>query len=140
VAYKNKTVPTKVSPAKFLGSVENERRRKDGQEILKLMRSVTGEKPVMWGPSIIGFGRQAYRTEGGHEGEIMIVGFSPRKANLVLYIGSALNDAKLMNKLGKHRRGKGCLYINKLDDIDRDVLRQLVEKSASATSKRDNST
>lgn len=135
MAHKNKTVPNKVSPAEFLNAVENERRREDGKEVLKLMQTVTGSKPVMWGPSIIGFGRHAYRTEGGHEGEIMDVGFSPRKANLVLYIGSALNDTKLMSKLGKHKRGKGCLYINKLDDVDRDVLRKLVEQSASAGKK-----
>lgn len=140
MAYQNKTVPTKISPASFLSAVENEQRRKDGKEVLKLMQTLTGEKPVMWGPSIIGFGRQSYKTDGGHEGEIMDVGFSPRKANLVLYIGSALNDARLMNRLGKHKRGKGCLYINKLDDIDRDVLRELVEKSLSASRKRPVST
>jgi hypothetical protein len=131
MAYKNKTVPTKVSPNKFLDAVANERRRKDGREVLQMMQSVTGEKPVMWGPSIIGFGRQTYRTEGGHEGEIMIVGFSPRKSSLVLYIGSLLNDDQLMSRLGKHKRGKGCLYINKLDDIDRSVLRELIEQTAA---------
>ena len=133
MAYKNKTVPTKVSPAAFLNAVENERRRKDGKELLRLMRDVTGSEPVMWGPTIIGFGQHTYRTEAGTEGEILDIGFAPRKANLVLYIGAALNDDKLMAKLGKHRRGKGCLYINKLDDIDRDVLRALIEKSVAAT-------
>ena len=132
MAYKNKTLPTKVNPKAFLDSLENERRQEDGRQVLKIMQKVTGAPPVMWGPSIIGFGHRKYRTEGGHESEIMIAGFSPRKANLVLYLGSAMDDEKLMGRLGKHKRGKGCLYINKLDDVDRDVLRQLIEKSVTA--------
>jgi Domain of unknown function (DU1801) len=136
VAQKNKTVPTRVSPSKFLDSVDNERRRADGLEVLKMMEKASGEPPVMWGPSIIGFGRYHYRYESGREGENMIVGFSPRKQNLVLYIGSALDDEKLMARLGKHKRGTGCLYINTLDDIDRDVLRRLVAKAVSSTRKR----
>lgn len=132
----NKTKPTRVRPTTFLRSVENERRRRDGQELLELMADVTGEPPVMWGPSIIGFGQYHYKYESGHEGDIMVVGFSPRKQHLVLYIGPSLNDAKLMAGLGKHKRGKGCLYINKLDDVDRKVLRRLIEKGVSETRRR----
>ncbi len=132
----NKTKPTRVKAAKFLQGVENERRRRDGQELLEMMEALSGEPPVMWGPSIIGFGQYHYRYDSGHEGDIMIVGFSPRKANLVLYLGSALDAEKLLAALGKHKRGKGCLYINKLDDIDRKVLRRLISKSIAATRKR----
>lgn len=132
MAHKNKTIPTEVSPIDFLDSVENERRRADGHEVLSIMQEVTGCEPVMWGPTIIGFGQRKYRTDAGREGDIMIAGFSPRKANLVLYIGTMLNDDGVMSRLGKFKRGKGCLYINKLDDIDRDVLRELIEKSAAS--------
>ena len=136
MAGKNKTVPTRVSPSKFLNSVENERRRADGHEVLDMMQKASGESPVMWGPSIIGFGRYHYQYESGREGESPIIGFSPRKQNLVLYLGSALDDEKLMAKLGKHKRGTGCLYINKLDDIDRDVLGKLVARAVASTRKR----
>ena len=136
MAYKNKTVPTTVSPAKFLDSVENDRRRADGRELMQMMQKASGERPVMWGPSIIGFGKYHYRYESGREGDIMIVGFSPRKSSLVLYLGSSPEAEKLMTKLGKHKRGKGCLYINKLDDIDRDVLGNLITKSVASTRKR----
>jgi Domain of unknown function (DU1801) len=125
----NKTKPTDVDPADFIAAVENEQRRKDATELAKLMRKATGEKPEMWGPTIVGFGRVHYRYESGREGDVPLTGFSPRKANLVLYLGSSLDDEKLMAGLGKHKRGKGCLYVNKLDDIDRDVLRALVEKT-----------
>ena len=132
----NKTRPTKVRPATFLKSVENERRRRDAEELIELMQEITGEPPVMWGPSIIGFGQYHYKYESGHEGDIMIVGFSPRKQNLVLYMGPVLDDDKLMSRLGKHKRGKGCLYINKLDDVDRRVLRRLIDKGVRKTRKR----
>jgi hypothetical protein len=99
------------------------------------MEAITGEPPKMWGPSIIGFGKYHYKYESGHEGDTMIVGFSPRKQNLVLYLGSVLDNKRLMAKLGKHKRGKGCLYVNKLDDIDRDVLRELIATSVKATRK-----
>jgi hypothetical protein len=132
----NKTKPTKVSPNAFLKTVENEQRRKDGKELMALMKDITGEPPKMWGPSIIGFGEYHYKYDSGHEGDIMIVGFSPRKQSLVLYIGGALQNEKLMARLGKHKAGKGCLYVNKLDDIDRGVLRKLIEQSVADTRKR----
>jgi hypothetical protein len=132
----NKTRPTKMSPAAFLAQVENERRRNDGYELLALMQEITGEPPQMWGPTIVGFGQYHYTYASGHEGDSPLAGFSPRKANLVLYIGSALDDEKLMAGLGKYKRGKGCLYINKLDDIDRQVLRRLVTRSVRSARRR----
>ena len=91
---------------------------------------VTGEEPVMWGSSIVGFGEYHYRYESGREGDFFLAGFSPRKANLVLYIMSGFpRHAELMERLGKHRTGKSCLYINKLEDVDLDVLRELVRRS-----------
>jgi hypothetical protein len=100
------------------------------------MKDITGERAKMWGPTIVGFGQYRYKYESGREGDIMIAGFSPRNQNLVLYVGSVLQNERLMSKLGKYKVGKGCLYINKLDDIDRDVLRQLIEESVAATRRR----
>ncbi len=124
-----KTRQTDVDPAKFIDKVENEQRRKDGHELVALMKKVTGKPAKMWGPSIIGFDQYHYKYASGHEGDMPITGFSPRKQSLVLYLGPGLEDRKLMSKLGKHKAGKGCLYINKLDDVDRNVLRELVTKS-----------
>jgi len=127
-----KTRPTKVSPAVFISKVPDEQRRKDAKELVTMMRDVTGEPPKMWGASIIGFGTQKYPLAGGREGEMCRIGFSPRKPSLVLYIGSALNDDALMAKLGAHSRGKGCLYVKRLDDVDRSVLRTLIGRAAKA--------
>jgi hypothetical protein len=124
-----KTKPTEVSPAAFIDKVENEQRRKDGHELVSLMKKVTGRPAKMWGPSIVGFDQYHYKYASGHEGDMPITGFSPRKQSLVLYLGPGLEDKKLMAKLGKHKMGKGCLYINKLDDVDRNVLLELVTKS-----------
>jgi len=124
-----KTKPTSVSPAAFIDQVDNEQRRRDGHELLALMKKVTGKPAKMWGPSIVGFDKYHYKYESGHEGDMCRLGFSPRKASLVLYLGPGLEDKKLLSKLGKHKIGKGCLYINKLDDVDRNLLRDLVAKS-----------
>jgi hypothetical protein len=94
-----------------------------------MMQDITGEPPKMWGPSIVGFGSYHYRYASGHEGTICLTGFSPRSSALVLYLGPGIHDKALAAKLGKHKVGKGCLYINKLDDVDRAVLRKLVEHS-----------
>ena len=123
------TRPTQISPATFIDKVENEQRRKDGHELVSLMKKVTGKPAKMWGPSIVGFDQYHYKYASGHEGDMPITGFSPRKQSLVLYLGPGLEDKKLMSRLGKHKMGKGCLYINKLDDVDRDVLFELVTKS-----------
>jgi len=124
-----KTKLTEVSPAAFIDKVDNEQRRKDGHELVALMKKVTGKPAKMWGPSIVGFDQYHYKYATGHEGDMPITGFSPRKQSLVLYLGPGLEDTKLLSKLGKHKVGKGCLYINKLDDVDRDLLRELVTKS-----------
>lgn len=124
----NKTQPTGVSPAEFIASVEHDRRREDGKVLLKWFEEVTGYTPRMWGPSLIGYGRYHYKYDSGREGDMLITGFSPRKANLVMYIMPGYRDmGEKLARLGKHKLGKSCLYINKLADIDMDVLREIVE-------------
>jgi hypothetical protein len=132
----NKTKPTKVSPAAFISQVTDERRRKDCQELIALMRDVTGHPPKMWGTSIVGFGQYHYKYASGREGESLLTGFSPRKQNLVLYLGPGIENKSLMTKLGKHKTGKGCLYLTRLDDVDRSVLRTLVEESVAIMQKQ----
>jgi hypothetical protein len=131
-----KTKPTAVSPTAYLNAVADEQRRKDGKLLMKLMREITGERAKMWGPSIVGFGKYHYKYASGHEGEICLTGFSPRKQSLVLYLGPGLENAELMSRLGKHKRGKGCLYINKLDDVDLGVLRELIQSSVDEMRRR----
>jgi hypothetical protein len=131
----NKTKVTKVSPASFIKQVD-ERRRKDCQELVTMMSDVTGHPPKMWGSSIVGFDQYHYQYESGREGDILLTGFSPRKQDLVLYLGPGLGNEALMAKLGKHKVGKGCLYLKKLDDVDRGVLRALVEESVAIMRKR----
>lgn len=127
----NKTKPTTASVEQFLASVENDRRRNDAVAVCELMQDVTGLKPVMWGPTTVGFGAYHYKYASGREGDWFVAGFAPRKASLVVYImsGFKAHDA-LMKKLGKYKTGSSCLYINKLDDIDMEVLRELVRRSA----------
>ncbi|MEO1252935.1 MAG: DUF1801 domain-containing protein [Pseudomonadota bacterium] len=131
------TVPTKASVSRFIDAVENETRRKDARTLLALMKKVTGEKPVMWGPSIIGFGTYHYKYASGREGDFLNVGFSPRKANLSLYVLGCIpeNDA-LLKRLGKWKRGRACLYVNKLDDVDLGVLEKIIRKSYETTKAR----
>jgi hypothetical protein len=126
----NKTKPTKSSVAGFIAAVTDPIRRADAKALVKLMQSAAGEKPKMWGPSIIGFGSCHYRYESGREGDMPLIGFSPRKAATVLYnmIGSS-DSPTLLAKLGKHTTGKGCLYIKKLADVDEKVLQALAVKS-----------
>lgn len=138
--YEAKTKPTKVSVTAFIDAVENETRRKDAKEVLKLFKRVTGMKAVMWGPTIVGFGKRRYTYESGHQGETLMAGFSPRKASLVFYLPHCAERAALLRRLGKHKTGKGCLYVNKLADVDMAVLEELVEKSvAHARTKGDES-
>src|SRR5207244_2287726 len=120
----SKTKVTVVDPHDFIDQVDDEQKRKDAKELVGLMSKVTGKPPKMWGPTIVGFGKYRYKYESGREGEICMTGFSPRKPNIVLYVGSVLDDQELMSRLGKHKRGKGCLYIKKLDDVDRAVLKE----------------
>lgn len=123
----NKTKPTKASVTAFIGAVDHEQRRADAKALVKLMQAVSGEKPVMWGPSIIGFGSYHYVHETGREGDMPVVGFSPRKSALVFYLltGFAGADA-LLAKLGSFKRGGGCLYVKKLSDLDLKVLEKLM--------------
>ncbi|MEQ8676344.1 MAG: DUF1801 domain-containing protein [Aggregatilineales bacterium] len=125
-----KTQLTEKDPREFLNQIEHERKREDAFAILELMQEVTGEPAKMWGDTIIGFGTYTYQYASGRTGEWMVSGFSPRKQNLTLYIMAGFEHYDdLMSKLGKYKTGKSCLYINKLADIDQDVLRELVKQS-----------
>jgi hypothetical protein len=125
-----KTQKNDDSVTEFLSGVENQRRRADAFKVLELMQEVTGEKPEMWGTSIVGFGSYHYKYASGREGDWMKVGFSPRKQNLTLYIMDGFEHYNtLLGQLGKHSTGKSCLYINKLDDVDLNVLKKLVRQS-----------
>ena len=127
----NKTKPTHDDVMAFLNAVEPEKKRQDSFEILHLMEEVTGEPPQMWGDSIIGFGSYHYKYASGREGDWMLVGFSPRKQAISLYLSYGYeNFEDLMSKLGKYKTGKACLYVKKLEDVDQDVLRELVKRSA----------
>ena len=129
----NKTKPTKLSVAAFIDTLTDPARRADAKALVKLMESASGEKPKMWGPSIIGFGSYHYKYESGREGDMPLIGFSPRKAANVLYGLHGSSDSRaLLAKLGKHTTGKGCLYIKKLADVDQNVLEALVVKSVAA--------
>jgi hypothetical protein len=129
----NKTKPTKLSVAAFIDAIPDSTRRADAKALVKLMQNAAGEKPKMWGPSIIGFGSYHYRYDSGREGDMPLIGFSPRKAATVVYglIGSTDSKA-LLPKLGKHTTGKGCLYVKKLADVDQQVLETLIAKSLGA--------
>lgn len=129
----NQTRPTKASVAAFIGAIANPIQRADAKALVKLMREVACEKPKMWGPAIIGFGSYHYKYETGREGDMLIVGFSPRKAATVLYgLSGSSGAGSLLAKLGKHT-GKSCLYIKKLADVDHDVLKRLIESSVKAS-------
>jgi hypothetical protein len=129
-----KTKITKQNPKEFLNGIEPEEKRKDAFTLLKMFETVTKEKALMWGSSIVGFGTYHYKSERSRqEGDWLMVGFSPRKQNLTLYIMHGNNDSSaLLKKLGKHKTSGGiggCLYINKLDDVDQKVLASLIKKS-----------
>ena len=133
----NKTKPTKSSVNGFINALTDQTRRADAKTLVKLMQNATDEKPTMWGPAIIGFGSYHYVYDTGREGDMPLVGFSPRKAATVLYIDTGFSGAKaLLNKLGKHSGHGICLNIKKLADVDQKVLEALVEKSAAAMRKK----
>ena len=126
----NKTIENEQDPVAFLNSVENEKKREDSFAILELMKQVTGMQPKMWGDSIIGFGSYHYKYVSGREGDMPLTGFSPRKQSITLYIMSGFDEYdSLLGKLGKHKVGKSCLYVNKLEDIDQGTLKELVKQS-----------
>lgn len=126
----NKTQPTDKSVKTFIDSIDDQQKRADSYSLLALMKEVTGCEPKMWGPSIIGFDQYHYKYESGREGNFLKVGFSPRKRELSIYLMCSFEkQAETMKKLGKHRTGKSCLYVKRLEDIDLDVLKDLVQES-----------
>lgn len=126
-----KTKPTTASVEDFINNVADEQKRKDSFVILEMMKKATGEEPVLWSSSIIGFGNKRYKSPTtGREVDWLLIGFSPRKANLSLYISIGIKEhAAALEKLGKYKTGVGCLYINKLEDIDLNVLKGMIEAS-----------
>ena len=126
-----KTKATKESVAKFLNSIEPNEKRTDSFVLVKMFQDITGEKAVMWGSSIVGFGTYHYKSERStQEGDWLLVGFSPRKQNLTLYVMAGNKDSKeLLEKLGKHKTSGGCLYINRLSDVNQKILTTLIKKS-----------
>ena len=126
-----KTKPTSASVEDFINNVKDEQKRKDSFAILEMMKKATGEEPKMWGSSLIGFGNKRYKSPAtGREVDWLRIGFSPRKANLSLYISVGIKEhAAALKKLGKHKTGVGCLYINKLEDIDMKVLKGMIDAS-----------
>ena len=128
-----KTKPTNASVDAFLDGVAHPVRRADGKALRAMMERVTGEPAVMWGPSIVGFGSYHYRYASGHEGDACRVGFSPRSANLVLYVGGFPEYEALLAKLGKHKRSKACLYLNTLADVNPAVLEEIARRTYVAS-------
>jgi hypothetical protein len=125
-----KTKVTDESVTIFLNTVADNTKRKDSFEIIEMMKQVTGLQPKMWGTSIIGFGSYHYKYESGHEGDMCIIGFSPRKQNIAIYgMGGEERNQDLLKALGKHKTGKGCLYINKLSDVNSDILKNIFKAS-----------
>jgi len=130
---KIKTQPTAISVSSFIDSIQDEQKRQDSRVILKMMEEATKEKPKMWGSSMIGFGDLRYKSPAtGREVDWFKIGFSPRKANLSLHLGLSIQlYAEALNKLGKHKTGVGCLYINKLEDVDINVLEKMINAAAN---------
>jgi hypothetical protein len=126
-----KTKVNNASVTDFISTIADDKKRKDGFILLDLFETITGEKAKMWGTSIIGFGQYHYKSErSSQEGDWMLTGFSPRKQNLTLYVLSSFEHAdEYLEKLGKHKRGMGCLYINKLEDVDMEILKKMIKKS-----------
>jgi hypothetical protein len=132
----NKTRPTRVSVAAFLKRKATGRQLADSQELVKMFREITGEPPRMWGPSIVGFGKYHYVYESGREGDAPLLGFSPRKPEMVLYVMAGRESEVLKKKLGRHRSSVSCIYIKSLDDIDRAVLRRMAAASVKVVRER----
>lgn len=124
----NKTQPTDASVDDFINQTESPKKREDAFRIKQIMEEETGEKAVMWGPSIIGFGQYHYKYESGREGDFLITGFAPRKSAISLYLLGCMETSfdELFAKLGKYKTGASCVYINKLSDVDQTVLRELI--------------
>lgn len=132
-----KTKPTAVSVADFIAAVEDPKRRADAEAACALLTEATGEPATMWGPSIIGFGAYHYRYASGHEGDAPLVGFSPRKTSLVFYLaGCEERRGDQLARLGKHKAGVGCVYLNRLSDVDAEVLREMAVASVASLRER----
>lgn len=126
----NKTKPTKLSVTSFINSIEDKQKRADVRKVAALMRKATGSRAKMWGANIVGYGQYHYRYASGREGDFMLVGFSPRKQALTIYIIAGFKHfAPLMKKLGKYKTGKSCLYVKRLSDVDETVLDKLIRDS-----------
>ncbi|MGB5721129.1 MAG: DUF1801 domain-containing protein [Woeseiaceae bacterium] len=133
----NKTKPTKLSITAFMNGIEDPAMRRDARKVSAMMRKATGSRARMWGSNIVGFGEYHYKYDSGREGDSMIVGFSPRKQALALYVIPGFKPfAPLMNKLGKYKTGKSCLYIKRLSDVDEDVLAKLIGESVKLMRKK----
>ena len=126
---KNKTTQTERSVTDFISSIEDETKRDDSYSLIKLMQAQTGFEPKMWGPSIIGFGSYHYKYASGHEGDAPLVGFSPRKDSISLYLFNFNGKDELLKKFGKHKAAKACIYVKKLADIDSKVLKTMITNS-----------
>ena len=132
----NKTKPTSVEIGDFLQTV-SDKRRQEAHTLIDLMSAISGEKPVMWGPSIIGFGAQHYKSEAGREGDMGILGFSPRKTSLTIYFYEGFDRyGEELGRLGKHKLSRSCLYINKLADVDLKVLKLMLQSSYQRTASK----
>ena len=133
----NQTVATRASVSGFLAKVKDKQKRADSQVLVKMMQEATGEKAVMWGPAIVGFGSLHYKYASGREGDMPVIGFSPRKQDLTLYIGGGLENYKdLLARLGKHKTSKVCLYVKRLDDVDLPTLKKLMHESIKRVRKQ----
>jgi hypothetical protein len=128
-------VPTDASVDDFMAAVPDERRRAEGLRLIEMMRDVTGEEPVMWGPSIVGFGSDTYQYDSGRQGIMPRAAFSPRKTQLTVYLVADYQEryGSLLGKLGPHKTGKTCLYLKRPDDVDQSVLKQLIVRSAKVS-------
>jgi len=132
-----KTKPTRRSVPAYLAAITDDKRRRDAEVVCSMMEDVTGEKPVLWGDSLIGFGTYHYKYASGHEGDTALVGFAPRKDRITIYLVDGFDDREeMLQRLGKHTRGKSCLHIKRLDDVDVKVLRQMVKSSVTQMRKR----
>jgi hypothetical protein len=126
----NKTQATGASVAAFINSIDDKQQRADARKIAAMMRKATGKRAKMWGPSIVGYGAYHYKYASGREGDFLMTGFSPRKQALTVYVIPGFTPFEaLMNKLGKYKTGKSCLYIKRLSDVDEDILEQLIDRS-----------
>lgn len=132
-----KTQPTRKSVSAFIATIKDPARRTDCRKVMQLMKKATGARPQLWGPSIVGYGSYHYKYASGREGDWFLTGFSPRKQNLTVYIMSGFSrHGALLKKLGKHKTGSSCLYLNSLTDVEVAVLRELIEESVRFLAKK----